>query len=145
MFAGYLFRLPTPVINESGYISFSDWLVQIGGMPDTIYDSTKEFLPERGKWAYQYDQGITKTVKYTEGGGTSTYCFPLGSLNDGYLISEIFFSYNESINQGIFYDDVGPSYLVNVSSEVLHFEEGMGETIIMVVGNMLIIISSGWC
>ena len=83
-----------------------------------------------------------------EGGASMTLVFPAGSINDGYLIAARFFGVTDAVdNKGEF--DEGPEFLPELlevhEDGTLRLAGDMSETVIQIVGGMLIIHSSGGC
>lgn len=143
IFAGYLFRLPPPKAGDIPNI-FS-WLETVAGTPDTLLTIEMSEISFQNRTITQYAHGITCTSEYGEGGGETTWSFPLGSLNDGYLISEVFFNLSEQVDTASGEEWSEHMLLQEVNEHLLEFAGEMSGITVQIVGGLLLVNSWGGC
>ncbi len=147
VFDGYLYYY-SPQINNLPADDLFSWLAANGGRPDTIVfsDLSDELL--RGKTVIHYENGITYSAAEYEGGGSTTITFPLGTLADGFLFAQRFWNVDDAVKHQEDYAGkpfLNPELLVPTEDGSLHFRAEMSETRIRIVGDLLILTSSGGC
>jgi hypothetical protein len=124
------------------------WMANQFGSPNTI--SGEELIIQEGRWqsVQLYPAGVMQTNVEYEGGGSMTFVFPAGSINDGYLIAARFLGITDAVHEKEELQkdmDFLPEILEIKEDGTLQFTGDMSETVIQVVGGMLIIHSAGGC
>lgn len=148
VYNGFLSRF-SPLVSSSESPGFTRWLDVHCGVPkevpgDRIMDNEYERTT-----VTQYPNGAMYTTTSYEGGGSTTIVFPVGTLNEGYLFVAHFFGVTNAVDErgkvAEEDDDFLPELLDASEDSVLRFVGDMSETVIRVIGGMLIIHSSGGC
>lgn len=147
VFDGYL-AYYSPMINDKPADDFFTWLEGNGGKQDTILSSNYNEPLYRGRTVIHYENGMTYSSSEYEGGGSMTITFPVGSIADGFLFAQQFLNIDdavknkeENLQNGYIY----PELLTQKENGALHFIGEMSETVITIVGDILVITSSGGC
>ncbi|MFK8162538.1 MAG: hypothetical protein AB8H12_08745 [Lewinella sp.] len=136
---------------KSGYtVDYTEWMEAQFGTPTNV-DKQKMLWPHNiddRQQVSHYPAGVMATSTEYEGGGSMTFIFPSGSINDGYLIAAHFFGITDPVNKKEEFNedtDFLPELLDVQENGTLQFTGDMSETVIRVIGEMLIISSSGGC
>lgn len=150
VYDGYLSYFPclVPGMDPTGGGSLDDWLMWLGGTPDTVAFAKRRAEYGRPFSIMHYKNGMVTTSREMEGGGSFLMAFPMGSVKEGFLIAEHFLgiAYGVTNKEDVMESgDVEPELLTIEEDGTLSFGGGMGETRIYVVGDMLFIYSAGWC
>jgi len=150
VYDGYLSYFPciAPGADPAKDVTLDEWLTWLGGTPDTVSFARRRAEYGRPYTVLHYKNGLVTTSREMEGGGSYLMAFPLGSINEGFLIAERFLvaadgvvNKDEILESG----DVEPELLTIEEDGTLYFGGGMGETRIYVVEGMLFIYTAGWC
>jgi hypothetical protein len=147
VYNGYLSAYSPSTGTESN-TDFTAWMAQQFGAPKVI--SGEDLVIQDGRWqsVQLYPAGVMHTNVEYEGGGSMTFVFPVGSINDGYLIAAQFLGITAAVDEKEEHQedlDFLPEILEIKEDGTLQFTGDMSETIIQVIGSMLIIHSSGGC
>jgi hypothetical protein len=147
VYSSYLSHFPTdgPVRTNPDWHS---WINKIGGKVDTLYFNC--MLPEcgRSESRFLYANGIMQTDRVTEGGGTSVFTFPIGSMDDGFLLGCRFFGFSYSIDhleEVLQRGEYQPSFLSMLEDGTLAMGDDMCEVHVQHIGGMLVISTGCWC
>jgi hypothetical protein len=118
------------------------------GKPTTISGNRLPWQYDGRQWVDHSPTGVMVINAKYEGGGSMTLVFPAGSINDGYLIADRFFGVTYAIDKKEELDE-GPEFLSELleiqEDGTLRFAGDMSETVIQIVGGLLIIHSSSGC
>jgi len=149
VYNGYLSHYPTPQeTNSINGINIETWLTQQGGLPDTVLHGYNPLEYERFQSVFHYGNGVVATHRQTEGGGNSLFAFPIGSINEGYLIAARFLGASYAVTgreEILIGQDHLPMLLTIREDGTLSFNGSRGEVRIYMQGGMLFIYSAGWC
>ncbi|MEM9930486.1 MAG: hypothetical protein AAF840_11750 [Bacteroidota bacterium] len=147
VFNGYL-GYYSPVVKEADENGLWGWLKTHGGQPDTILNGTYGESLYRGRMVIHYENGVTYSSSEYEGGGSMTITFPVGSINSGFLFAQQFMGIDDAVKnkeENLANGYIYPELLQQDENGNLHFVGEMSETVITIVGDLLIISSSGGC
>ena len=144
VYDGYLSSYPTPKAGEDNV----EWLARIGGTPTRTEKQYDGMI--RQETRYVYPAGILRVDQQFEGGGGTTYVFPLGDRNEALLLADHLYNVFEDLEkaaasgdgEGNGYDD-GLRYGSEEQRE--YFQGEMWGVEISVVGGVIVISSEGGC
>ncbi len=149
VYNGYLGHYPTPQETSSfSGASLDKWLTRLTGVPDTVLHGYNPLEYDRFQGIFHYRNGIVATYRDTEGGGNSLFAFPVGSINEGYLIAARFMgvAYAVTGREEILIGQDHLPMLLSVEDDGTLFFRGSHEEVKIYVQNgMLFIYSAGWC
>jgi hypothetical protein len=147
VFSGYLSYYPTDGPAEAKP-DWNAWLNKVGGKIDTLLYNC--MLPEcgRSESRFLYENGITQTDRETEGGGTSVFTFPIGDINDGFLLGCRFFGFSyaiEHLEKILQQGDYPPTLLSKAEDGSIGTSDDMCYVHVQYIGGMLVISTGCSC
>ncbi|WP_020570698.1 hypothetical protein [Neolewinella persica] len=147
LYNGYLSEY-SPTVEAGSPTDYIAWMTTQFGEPANTSGKKLPWQHEGRQRVSHYPTGVMVTNSEYEGGGSMTLVFPSGSINDGYLIAARFFGVTEAVDRKKEFDegpDLLPELLKVQDDGTLRFTGDMSETVIQIIGSMLIIHSSGGC
>ncbi len=149
VYNGFLSHYPTPKEASSvNGINIGSWLTQLGGVPDTVLHGYNPLEYGRSQSVFHYRNGVVATHRQTEGGGNSLFVFPIGSINEGYLIAAQFLGVAYAVTgreEILLGQDHLPMLLTIAADGGLSFNGSFGEVRVYMQSGMLFIYTAGWC